>query len=170
MKNITLAKLDNKEQITELQNAFSSQGIQRVDGYFQNCYEENISGLRVTIIAYVDHKVAGCCHLLMKSTYEYFSKNNIPEINDLNVFPQYRKQGIAGSIIDELERYAGESYESVGIGVGLFKDYGAAQRLYCKKGYIPDGNGIQYNNMEVKAGTYAFVDDDLNLYFTKKLK
>jgi hypothetical protein len=105
----------------------------------------------------------------MRSEYPYFLANNIPEINDLNVFPEFRNKGIAGSIIDELEKEISETHETIGIGVGLFKDYGTAQRLYFKKGYIPDGNGLQYNYEEVQPGTHVYVDDDLNLYYTKKL-
>ena len=33
----------------------------------------------------------------------------------------------------------------VGIGVGLYPDYGSAQRLYIKRGYLPDGHGATYN-------------------------
>jgi hypothetical protein len=32
----------------------------------------------------------------------------------------------------------------VGLGVELCADYGPAQMLYIKKGYIPDGNGVTY--------------------------
>jgi hypothetical protein len=32
----------------------------------------------------------------------------------------------------------------VGIGVGLHPSYNAAQRLYVKRGYIPDARGITY--------------------------
>jgi len=30
---------------------------------------------------------------------------------------------------------------TLGITVGLFDDYGPAQRLYARRGYIPDGRG-----------------------------
>jgi GNAT superfamily N-acetyltransferase len=168
--NITLEGFEREEQIQELQTAFRAQGINREEGYFTKCYEENQSGERITIIAYYDNKLAGCSHLIKKSGYHHFIENGIPEINDLNVFQEYQRKGIAGKIIDELERGIEGLYNSVGIGVGLFKDYGTAQRLYCKKGYIPDGNGIQYNYKEVQPGTHVFVDDDLNLYFIKNLK
>ncbi|MDQ0861091.1 GNAT family N-acetyltransferase [Bacillus sp. V2I10] len=167
---LTLERLNNEDFIVELESEFEKQGKRRTKGYFEKCYLENISGNRVTILAYYKGKLAGCCHLIKSSGYPYFNENNIPEINDLNVFPEYRNKGIAGSIIDELEKIISKTHNTVGIGVGLYKDYGSAQRLYCKKGYIPDGNGIQYNYEKVLPGTHVFVDDDLNLYFTKKLK
>ncbi len=57
----------------------------------------------------------------------------------------------------------------IGIGVGLYKDYGSAQRLYCKKGYIPDGHGVQYQYQPVAPGSMIRADDDLLLFFTKNL-
>lgn len=62
-----------------------------------------------------------------------------------------------------------KTHNIVGVGVALYKNYGIAQRLYCKKNYILNGNGIQYNHEQIKPGTHVFVDDDLNLFFTKKL-
>jgi GNAT superfamily N-acetyltransferase len=165
----TLKRFDKAEYIKEVKQEFEDRSMNRADDYFETCYEENLKGERITILAYSEDKLAGCCHLKMRSEYPYFLANNIPEINDLNVFPEYRNKGIAGSIIDELEKAISPTHEKVGIGVGLFKDYGTAQRLYFKKGYTPDGNGLQYNYEEVQPGTHVFVDDDLNLYYTKKI-
>jgi hypothetical protein len=53
--------------------------------------------------------------------------------------------------------------------VGLFKDYGIAQRMYYKRGYMPNGNGIVYDGKEVAPGEIVRVDDDLNLFFIKEL-
>ncbi len=72
-------------------------------------------------------------------------------------------------LIDECEKHVSTGYEYIGLGVGLYKDYGSAQRLYIKNGYIFDGNGLMYNNTEVKPGNDVFVDDDLLLYLTKRL-
>jgi hypothetical protein len=37
----------------------------------------------------------------------------------------------------------------VGLGVGLYNDYGNAQKLYIKKGYVPNGYGVTYNYQAV---------------------
>jgi len=47
--------------------------------------------------------------------------------------------------------------------------YGAAQKLYIKLGYIPDGKGIVSHGRYPKFGDQVTVDDSLNLYFTKDL-
>ena len=47
--------------------------------------------------------------------------------------------------------------------------FGAAQRLYCKLGYIPDGNGVTYDREAVRAGDMRAVDDLLCLMMVKAL-
>lgn len=59
---------------------------------------------------------------------------------------------------------------SGGIGVGMSPDYGAAQRLYVRRGYIPDGRGLVSRGRPVVWGAAVVVDDDLALYFTKRLR
>ena len=56
-----------------------------------------------------------------------------------------------------------------GIGVGLHPGYNQAQRLYVKRGYIPDGRGVTYRDRYVEEGTQVVLDDDLVLHFTKSL-
>ena len=66
----------------------------------------------------------------------------------------------------ELE--AVKKQNKVGIGVGLYDGYGSAQRLYIKRGYIPDGLGVTYNYNHVTPGANVCLDDDLVLWFTKE--
>ncbi|HCE6154635.1 TPA: N-acetyltransferase, partial [Legionella pneumophila] len=62
----------------------------------------------------------------------------------------------------------------VGIGVGLYGGhdggYGQAQRLYVNRGYIPDGLGVTYGYKPTVPGQTYPLDDDLILWFTKKLR
>ncbi len=57
-----------------------------------------------------------------------------------------------------------------GIGVGMTPDYGAAQRMYVLRGYVPDGRGLHYRGHYPEYGEQITVDDDLALYLTKELK
>ncbi|KKI92536.1 GCN5 family acetyltransferase [Bacillus sp. SA1-12] len=164
-----MKRFDTIEYVHEVKSEFSNRGMERTDTYFERCFNENIIGERVTLLAYYQGNLAGCGHLINTSSYPFFLENRIPEINDLNVFPEYRRRGIAGNLLDEFERIASETHEIIGIGVGLYKDYGSAQRLYCKKQYIPDGNGVFYQNEQVKPGNTVPVDDELVLFFTKQL-
>ncbi len=77
-------------------------------------------------------------------------------------------------LLDIAESKAATRQDTVGIGVGLYAGedggYGSAQRLYVKRGYIPDGKGVTYNYHPTTPGKSYFLDDDLVLWFTKTLK
>lgn len=75
----------------------------RPDEYYDLCEYENQIGKRVTLLAFVHEELAGVSHLKYESSYPYFREQSIPEINDLNVFPEYRRNGIANSIMEEFE-------------------------------------------------------------------
>ena len=72
-------------------------------------------------------------------------------------------------LLDDAERTVARKSGDVGIGVGLHPGYNAAQRLYIKRGYIPDGRGVTYENRYVREGEQVVLDDNLVLHFTKKL-
>ena len=67
------------------------------------------------------------------------------------------------------ERARGAKCPKIGVGVGLFKEYGAAQRLYVHLGYVPDGKGMASGGLPVAAGDKVLVDDDLVLWLVKEL-
>ena len=54
-----------------------------------------------------------------------------------------------------------------GLGVGLHSGYGGAQRLYAKRGYLPDGSGVWYRDAVCEPYTICRNDDDLTLYLSK---
>jgi GNAT superfamily N-acetyltransferase len=146
---------------------FTEHDIGKSMDYILKCWEENITTERITLLAFYNGQFAGSLHLLVTSHYPYFVENRIPEINDFNVVPPLRKLGIGNSLMEAIEKIALEKYGIVGIGVGLYQSYGSAQRLYAKRGYIPDGRGVMYKQQPVTPGLDTRVDDDLNLYFTK---
>jgi GNAT superfamily N-acetyltransferase len=117
---------------------------------------------------------AGYVTLKWQSLYSSFRDQNIPEIMDLNVLPPFCRCGIGSMLLETAEKEAVIRSNIVGIGTGLYagKDggYGAAQRLYAKSGYIPDGKGVTYNYQPIIPGNSYPLDDDLVLWFTKKLK
>ncbi len=137
--------------------------------YFNRCLAENASGERITFVALLNGVIAGYVNVIYKSQYPHFLQRNIPEINDLYVASQFRRNGLGRALITECERHAACTYENIGLGVGLYSGYGSAQRLYAKMGYIPDGRGLMYRNKGVLPGRDVFVDDDLLLYLYKKI-
>jgi GNAT superfamily N-acetyltransferase len=109
--------------------------------------------------------------LLRKQECPFFAKKNIPEINAIWIDEDHRNQGLGTTLIKWIEDLARqEGYHQIGIGVGLYKDYGPAQRLYFQLGYIPDGNGITYKGQSTVPGQSYPLDDDLILWLTKTLR
>ena len=151
-------------------NAFKAQGWNKpLEQY--NCYiKEQKNNIRITLIAELNGEFAGYTTIKWNSSYEYFIKNKIPEISDLNVLIKFRQMGIGNKLLDKAEDIIKNYSDYAGIGVGLFSDYGVAQRLYVKRGYIPDGKGIYKNDSYIKYNETVIIDDDVVLYFIKLLK
>jgi ribosomal protein S18 acetylase RimI-like enzyme len=85
------------------------------------------------------------------------------------VLPAYRQRGVGSALMDAAERLVATRTSIVGLGVGLYDDYGAAQRMYAKRGYIPDGRGIMYAGEPVPPGESVVIDDDACLMYTREL-
>lgn len=55
----------------------------------------------------------------------------------------------------------------MGITVGLFDEYGPAQRLYAQRGYIPDAQGACQGQQPLRRGMHVTVDDDLIIWLPR---
>jgi ribosomal protein S18 acetylase RimI-like enzyme len=130
---------------------------------------EQDKGDRAVLVAYSDSSFAGYVTIMWKSKYPPFAEQGIPEINDLIILPAFRRHGIASALMDEAEKRISEKSRVAGIGVGMFQDYGAAQRMYILRGYIPDALGLFYKGQHVKLDQEIRVDDELVLYLTKEM-
>lgn len=161
-------KLLEKNYITLLVVAFEQVGWSKSTLLFQQYLEEQEKNQRLVWVAFKENVVAGYGTLKWQSQYPYFKERNIAEINDLNVLPQFRNQGIGSCLLDIAEKAADAQGRAVGLGVGLYADYGAAQKLYVKRGYVPDGNGVTYDYQSVKPGSMVCLDDNLVLWLKKR--
>ena len=94
----------------------------------------------------------------------------LPMIVDFAVLEKFRRRGVGGKLMDVAEEIAGRFSDEVGLGVGLNSGYGSAQRMYCKRGYLPDGSGVWYRDRVCGEYEDCRNDDDLVLYFSKKLR
>ena len=100
-----------------------------------------------------------------------FSEKGFPEIVDFAVLEKYRRKGIGRKLMDVAEQIAGQYADTVWLGVGLHSGYGSAQRMYVKRGYIPDGTGVWYQNKPcAQYETEIANDDNLVLFLSKKLE
>ena len=137
---------------------------------YQRYVAEQAAGDRVVLVARRDGEFAGYGTVKWRADYEPFRAADIPEVQDLNVLPRFRRRGVATAIMDAAEEYEGTRSPIAGIGVGLFADYGPAHLMYLKRGYRPDGRGITYRGVTVEPGATVRVDDDLALMLTRRLR
>ena len=148
--------------------AFQNMGWNKPDTQYERYFHEQVAGTRTCFIATFDGQFAGYVTVNWQPTYAGFAERNIPEIQDLNVLTAYRRKGVASHLLDRAEAEVARRSGVVGIGVGLHPGYNVAQRLYVKRGYIPDARGITYRNRFVEEGASVVVDDDLLMHFTKQ--
>ena len=113
---------------------------------------------------------AGFVSVYFPARINTYAEQNIPEVVDFGVFEKFRMRGVGAKLMDIAEKIAGERCDTVCLGVGLHSGYGAAQRLYIKRGYIPDGTGVWYQDRVCEPYTECRNDDDLVLYLSKMLR
>ena len=134
-------------------------------------YQEQEDKVRTVAVIEKDGEILGYGSLLRKPECPFFAQRNIPEINAIWIDEDYRRKGLGTALIKWIENLASqEDYKEIGIGVGLYRDYGPAQQLYFQLGYTPEGNGITYKGEATVAGQYFYpLDDDLLLWLVKPL-
>ena len=142
-------------------------GVTKWSGY----WDEHCRGARVCLVAEADGNVVGYGSLVWRSQNPPFAAAAVPEIQDMVVAHRWRGRGVATALVVACEaRALTEGISKLGIGFALYADYGAAQRLYVRLGFVPDGRGVSWRNKPVKPGDNVRVDDDLVLWLCKSLK
>ena len=159
-----------KRDIPEMTAAFKDSEWKRKieSSFFESFLIEQDAGKRVVLLAFINNDFAGYVTIKWQSYYPPIANRNIPEISDLRVIREFRRRGVATALVDEAEKRIFERSSVVGIGVGMYADYGPAQCMYVLRGYVPDGMGLYSRNIPVVPGQNVSVDDDLVLYFTKE--
>ncbi len=172
-KCFTTYKFLSFDDIPTIVSAFSQIGWNKSASIFEEYLKEAEAGERLVWVAFVHDQFAGYVTLKWQSQYGSFASDHIPEVMDLNVLPPFRKAGVGSMLLDIAEKEAATKSDLIGIGVGLYAGhdggYGSAQRLYVKRGYVPDGRGVTYNYQPTIPGNSYPLDDDLVLWFMKKL-
>ena len=153
-----------------LAHAFASQGWNKPVELFERYLSGRSAGKRSALVAEIGGDLAGYVTVDWIPEYPMFKERSIPEIVDLNVLVKFQKRGVGTHLMEAAEQLVAERSDTVGIRVGLDADYGNAQHLYIKRGYLPDGLGISQRGRFLKYGDAVTVDDDLTIGFTKSLK
>ena len=124
----------------------------------------------IALTAVFDGCQAGYISIYFKASHGPFAGSGCPEIVDFGVLEKYRCRGIGTALMDTAEKIASAYGDIVCLGVGLHGGYGSAQRMYAKRGYIPDGSGVWYDDHPCMPYARYAVDDSLILHLYKALR
>ena len=169
MKTTCSIRKMQESDIKDLSRGFISQGWPSREEILTRYFKEQESGEREVLVAEVEGALAGYITILSCAKQGPFAEI-YPELSDFNVFEPFQNQGIGNLLLEEAEKQVRLISDKVTLGVGLHSGYGPAQRLYIKRGYIPDGSGVWYRNQPLEMNATIQNNDDLVLYLSKKFE
>ena len=146
------------------------QGWQATVDKYLTRLEHQQEGKAVCLAAEYCGNVAGYINVYPDVKTGPFGGQGLPEIVDFGVLVKFRRNGIGSKLMDIAEETAAKYSDTVYLGVGLHYGYGSAQRMYVKRGYVPDGSGVWHGSAVLEQYEDTCNDDDLNLYFSKKIR
>jgi len=168
MKRTCSIRKMQESDIKELSRGFISQGWPSREEILTRYFKEQESGEREVLVAEVEGALAGYILILPCAKQGPFAEI-YPELSDFNVFEPFQNQGIGNLLLEEAEKRVRLISDKVTLGVGLHSGYGPAQRLYIKRGYIPDGTGVWYQNHQPAMNAVCEDIGELVLYLSKNL-
>ena len=168
MKTTCSIRKMQESDIKYLSRGFIRQGWPSREEVLTRYFEEQESGEREVLVAEVEGAVAGYITILPDAKQGPFA-GMAPELSDFNVFEPFQNQGIGNLLLEEAEKRVRLISDKVTLGVGLHSGYGPAQRLYIKRGYIPDGTGVWYQNHQPAMNAVCEDIGELILYLSKNL-
>ncbi len=158
-----------ESDIQLMEEGFRLQGWHKPAAQFASYYSQQRDGTRFVFVAWAGSDFAGYVTLLPIPSSGPFAGKGTSEISDFNVLIRFGRRGIGSLLMDAAEKAASSLHDTVSLGVGLHGGYGTAQRMYVKRGYIPDGTGVWYKDHPLTPYAECTNDDDLVLYLSKKL-
>ncbi|KXU00505.1 acetyltransferase, GNAT family [Streptococcus oralis] len=168
MKTICSIRKMQESDIQDLSRGFISQGWSSREEILTRYFKEQECGEREVLVAEVEGALAGYITILPCAKQGPFAEI-YPELSDFNVFEPFQNQGIGNLLLEEAEKRVRLISDKVTLGVGLHSGYGPAQRLYIKRGYIPDGTGVWYQNHQPAMNAVCEDIGELVLYLSKNL-
>ena len=106
--------------------------------YVCPCGAMGIPGIAVQLV-----DVIGYVTIIWESNYAGFRRRGIPLIHQIAVAGPSEWQGVATLLMDAAEQLVRDrGIATLGITVGLFDEYGPAQQLYGRRGYIYPTAGV----------------------------
>ena len=169
MKGNAIIRKMIESDIKHLSQSFINQGWPGREEILARYFLEQESGEREVLVAEVGGALVGYVTILPCAKQGPFAEI-YPELSDFNVFEPFQNQGIGNLLLEEAEKRVRLISDKVTLGVGLHSGYGPAQRLYIKRGYIPDGSGVWYRNQPLEMNATIQNNDDLVLYLSKEFE
>ena len=168
METTCLIRKMQTSDVKELSQGFINQGWPSREEILARYFLEQECREREVLVAEVGGALAGYITILPCAKQGPFAEI-YPELSDFNVFEPFQNQGIGNLLLEEAEKRVKLISDKVTLGVGLHSGYGPAQRLYIKRGYIPDGSGVWYQNHRPAMNATCEDIGDLVLYLSKYL-
>ena len=168
METTCLIRKMQTSDVKELSQGFINQGWPGREEILARYFLEQECGEREVLVAEVEGALAGYITILSCAKQGPFAEI-YPELSDFNVFEPFQNQGIGNLLLEEAEKQVRLISDKVTLGVGLHSGYGPAQRLYIKRGYIPDGTGVWYQNHQPAMNAVCEDIGELVLYLSKNL-
>ena len=168
METTCLIRKMQTSDVKELSQGFINQGWPGREEILARYFLEQECGEREVLVADVGGALVGYVTILPCAKQGPFAEI-YPELSDFNVFEPFQNQGIGNLLMEEAEKRVKLISDKVTLGVGLHSGYGPAQRLYIKRGYIPDGSGVWYQNHRPAMDATCEDIGELVLYLSKNL-
>lgn len=137
--------------------------------YLKKQIQHQEDGLCTALLAVYEEKIAGYVYLYYHCKWGGLANQSYPGIVDLFVMDDYRSKGIGNTLMSVAENIAKQYANQVYLDVGLCSSFGSAHRLYAKRGYIPDGKGVYYDDKVCETNAVCKNNDDLTLCLIKEL-
>lgn len=167
MSNVQIRKMtyDDIPLICKADNDESESNIE----YLKNNLDNQDNNKCSALLALYNNQIAGYVFLYYECKWGGLKNQGLPSVVDLIVFEAYRRKGIATALMDFAEREARSINSKIYLDVCLNSEYGPAQCFYIRRGYVPDGAGVYYEQEVISINSPCFNDDELTLCLVKKL-
>lgn len=144
-------------------------------------FEGHVEGNSSTLFGYKNGELVGILTIRWHSRNPILRAQGIPLIQNIEIKSGRRGQGLGNELMEHAERFAAaRGTKKIAICVSISEAFGPAQRLYAKRGYIPDGQGVTrvYEPTEegglarlepLQDGQTVVVNGDLQQWLTKDL-
>lgn len=166
---IIVRKMEEKDADSITKSEINQGFNVSVDKYVKRINDQK-KGIAHALVATYNEEPVGYINVYPNSNHGAFAGKGYSEIVDFGVLEKFRNQGIGTILMNVAEDIALKYSNIVYLGVGLHIGYGNAQRMYIRRGYIPDGSGVWYRDAVCKPYTVCKNDDDLVLYLYKNLR